>query len=156
LEVIAMTTPDSVRLKDETILAARLLLAGLFLVFGWDKLMDYPGTVAYMAQAGAPLPPLSAILAIGAELVGGAAIALGLATRQLALPMAVYTLATAVIGQAFWTMSGEAQYENAINFYKNLGIMGGFFLLYVTGGGRYALDAALATRLGARLKLKLA
>ena len=27
------------------------------------------------------------------------------------------------------------------NFYKNLSIMGGFLLLYVTGGGKYAIDA---------------
>jgi putative oxidoreductase len=27
------------------------------------------------------------------------------------------------------------------NFYKNLSIMGGFLLLFVTGAGRYSIDA---------------
>ena len=40
-------------------------------------------------------------------------------------------------------MEGAARYANAINFYKNVGIIGGFLLLYVTGAGRYSLDARL-------------
>jgi putative oxidoreductase len=46
---------------DGVILAARLLLAALFLIFGWRKLTDYSGTVRRMVQDGAPilycLPP---------------------------------------------------------------------------------------------------
>jgi putative oxidoreductase len=34
------------------ILVARLLLAALFLIFGWRKLVDYSGTVRSMAQDG--------------------------------------------------------------------------------------------------------
>src|ERR1017187_2695043 len=33
-------------INDAVILAARLLLAALFLIFGWRKLMDYSGTVS--------------------------------------------------------------------------------------------------------------
>jgi putative oxidoreductase len=33
-------------INDELILAARLLLATLFLIFGWRKLRDYSGTVS--------------------------------------------------------------------------------------------------------------
>jgi len=40
-------------------------------------------------------------------------------------------------------MEGAARYGNAINFYKNISIIGGFLLLYVTGPGRYSIDAAL-------------
>jgi putative oxidoreductase len=29
------------------------------------------------------------------------------------------------------------------NFFKNLSIMGGFLLLFVTGGGKYSIDAWL-------------
>ena len=44
-------------INDELILAARLLLATLFLIFGWRKLRDFPGTVNQMAQLGVPTPP---------------------------------------------------------------------------------------------------
>ena len=57
--------------------------------------------------------------------------------------MAFYTLATALIGHTFWAEEGAARYGDAINFYKNISIMGGFLLLYVAGPGRYALDARL-------------
>jgi hypothetical protein len=33
-------------INDELVLAARLLLATLFLIFGWRKLRDYSGTAA--------------------------------------------------------------------------------------------------------------
>ena len=56
--------------------------------------------------------------------------------------MAVYTLATAFIGHHYWIMSGADQYANEINFYKNVSIMGGFLLLFITGAGKYSLDAA--------------
>jgi hypothetical protein len=35
-------------INDEVILAARLFLATLFLIFGWRKLRDYSGTVRQM------------------------------------------------------------------------------------------------------------
>ena len=47
-------------INDELILAARLLLATLFLIFGWRKLRDYSGTVSQIAQLGAPMPRLAA------------------------------------------------------------------------------------------------
>ena len=55
-------------INDELILAARLLLATLFLIFGWRKLRDYPGTVSQIAQLGAPIPALAAAIAILMEL----------------------------------------------------------------------------------------
>jgi putative oxidoreductase len=57
----------------------------------------------------------------------------------LVLLLALYTLGTALIGHLFWTM--EATARNAINFYKNISIVGGLVLLYVTGAGKYSVDA---------------
>jgi putative oxidoreductase len=31
-----------------------------------------------------------------------------------------------------------------MHFYKNVSLMGGFFLLYVTGAGKYSIDARFA------------
>lgn len=131
------------RFRDEIILFARILLIVLFLVSGWGKLTDFAGTVHTMARVGAPLPPVAALVAIVMEVFVALAIALGVATRQLALLMALYTLGTALIGHPFWMMEDAARRAAAINFYKNISIIGGFLLLYVTGAGRYALDARL-------------
>jgi putative oxidoreductase len=131
------------RVRDEVILVARILLIVLFLVFGWGKLANYAATVDSMTRTGAPLPPVAALIAIVVEVFIALTVILGLWTRPLALLLALYTLATALIGHHFWTMEGPARTANAINFYKNISIIGGFLLLYVTGAGRYSLDARL-------------
>ncbi|PVE22617.1 DoxX family protein [Microvirga sp. KLBC 81] len=133
------------RIRDEVILIARFLLALLFLIFGWDKLGDYSGTVAYMTQSGAPLPTISALVAIMVELFVSIAIILGVWTRPLAVVLALYSLATAYIGHPYWSMEGADRSANMINFYKNFSMIGGFMLLYVTGPGKYSVDARLGS-----------
>jgi putative oxidoreductase len=139
-----MQTFSAERFRDETILVARILLIVLFVIFGWTKLSDFTATVATMARVGLPVAWAAAIVAVVAEFFVGLAIALGAWTRPLALLLALYTLGTALIGHHFWTMEGAARTGNAINFYKNLCIIGGCLLLYVTGPGRYSVDAAVA------------
>ena len=138
-----MTTFGAERIRDAVILVARILLVLLYLIFGWDKLIDYSGTVGYMTQVGAPMPPVAALVAIVVEVFVAIAIVLGVWTRPLAVLLAFYTLASGIIGHHYWTMTGADQYENTTNFYKNVSIMGGFFLLYVTGAGKYSVDARL-------------
>lgn len=136
-----MTRVDKVGFSDEALLVARVLLIWLFVMYGWPKMIGFHDTVAHMAQVGAPTPFLAAIIAVAMEFFAGIAILLGLLTRPLALLFFFYTLGTALIGHHYWTMTAAARYENEINFYKNISIMGGFLLLYVTGAGRYALDS---------------
>lgn len=126
--------------KDPLLLVARVLLMVLFVLFGWQKLIGFSGTVAYMTSTGAPVPAVSAVIAVVMELVVGIAIIVGFYTRPLALILALYTLATALIGHHYWTMQGMERYANTINFYKNLSIMGGLFLLAITGPGKYSID----------------
>ena len=57
--------------KDAVILVARILLMVLFIMFGWSKLTGFAGTVAYMTSSGAPVPELSAVIAVVMELVVG-------------------------------------------------------------------------------------
>jgi putative oxidoreductase len=77
------------------------------------------------------------------ELAVGIAIVLGLLTRPLAVLLGLYTLATALLGHPFWTMSGVEQVGAEINFFKNVSIMSGLFVLYLTGAGRFSLDEKL-------------
>jgi putative oxidoreductase len=127
--------------NDEFILVARLLLATLFLIFGYRKLRDYSGTVSQMVQLRAPMPALAAAVAIFMELPVAFAVAVGAFTRPSALLMVFYTLGTALIGHRYWTITGPDQVDSMDSFYKNLSIMGGFMLLYVTGAGKYSIDA---------------
>lgn len=126
--------------KDAVILVARILLMVLFIMFGWSKLTGFAGTVAYMTSSGAPVPELSAVIAVVMELVVGVVLLVGFFTRPLALLLAVYTLGTALIGHHYWNMTGAMQYDNMIHFYKNISIIGGLLLLCVTGAGKYSID----------------
>lgn len=132
--------------KHTVLLVARVLIALLFLVFGWEKLTNFSGTLHYMIHVGAPWPPVATVVAIIMEFFVSIAIIVGIATRPLALLLAVYTLGTAVIAHHYWTMVGSAQIENKINFFKNLSIIGGLLVLYVSGAGRYSLDAWWCSR----------
>jgi putative oxidoreductase len=132
--------------NDAVLLVARILLVLLFVIFGWQKLTGFEATIAYFAKDGVPLPRLAAAIAVTMEFFVGVAIALGFATRPLALLLAFYTLATAILGHHFWNMSGAARMANEINFLKNASIIGGFLLLYVTGAGRYSLDSKISGR----------
>src|SRR5580704_10770137 len=128
-------------INDEVILAARLLLATLFLIFGWRKLRDFSGTISQMAQLGVPMPVLAAAVAAFMELPVAFAVAVGAFTRPAALLMFFYTLGTALIGHRYWTITGAGRVDSMDGFYKNLSIMGGFLLLYMTGAGKYSIDA---------------
>lgn len=128
------------KVSNGMILLARILLVVLFVLFGWSKLTDFPGTVGYMASQGLPVPTLAAAVVVLMEFFVGLAIVLGFFTRPLAMLLALYTLGTAFIGHHYWTMDGAERMANMINFYKNISIIGGLLLLCVTGPGRYSID----------------
>ncbi len=138
-----MTKFGAERCPDGAIFIARILLMLLFLIFGWQKFTNFSGTEAYMAQVGSPAPFLSALIAVIMELFVGIALVLGVATRPLAILMLLYTFGTALIGHKYWTLNGMERFEAMINFYKNVSIMGGLLLLYVTGAGKFSIDRLL-------------
>lgn len=126
--------------QDNVLLIARVLMMVLFVMFGWQKLIGFSGTVAYMGSTGVPVPTLAAVIAVVMEFVAGLLIVAGFYTRPVALLLALYTLGTAFIGHPYWTMTGADQYANQINFYKNVSIVGGLLVLIVSGPGRFSID----------------
>jgi putative oxidoreductase len=77
-------------------LLLRLYLAPIMLQAGYNKLSAFDNTVDWFGNAeyglGLPLPFLLASLAIGAELLGGVLLLLGLATRWISVPLMVTML----------------------------------------------------------------
>jgi putative oxidoreductase len=74
------------------------------------------------------------------ELPVAFAVAVGAFTRPSAVLMAFYTLGTSLVEHRYWTVTGPDYVDRMESFYKNLSIMGGFLLLYVTGAGKYSID----------------
>ena len=138
-----MTDFGAERLKDPILLVGRILLLLLYIMNGWQKLTHFSDTIDYMSQVGAPVPMLSAAIAVIVELILAIACAVGLFTRPLAIIFATYTVATSFIGHQYWIMAGAARVDNMEHFFKNIGLVGGFLVLYVVGPGLYAFDARL-------------
>ena len=131
------------------IFIARIALAVLFLWSGVMKLLGYAGFVGYLHSKGVPFVQIAAPIATAIEALGGVLLIVGFKVRPLALLLAVYTVATAVLGHDFWNVVDPAlQRDMVIHFWKNIGIAGGFLLLFVTGAGRLSVDGARAPRSG--------
>jgi putative oxidoreductase len=131
------------------IFIARIALAVLFLWSGVMKLLGYAGFVGYLHSKGVPFVQVAAPIATAVEALGGLLLIVGFKVRTLAILMAVYTVAAAVLGHDFWNVVDPALQQNTvIHFWKNIGIAGGFLLLFVTGAGRLSVDGARAPRGG--------
>lgn len=123
------------------IFLARLALAALFLWGGVMKLLGYGDFVGYLRGMNVPFPQFVAPAVVAIEALGALLLIVGYKVKPLALLMAVYTIATAMIGHNFWDATNPAvQHEMVIHFWKNVAIAGGFLLLLVTGAGGASID----------------
>jgi hypothetical protein len=77
------------------------------------------------------------------EFFGAITLILGVWTRPPAALFALFTLAVGLVGHRYWTMTDADRFMNMINLYKKRRSRGGFFLLYVTGAGKYSIDGKL-------------
>jgi putative oxidoreductase len=122
------------------LLLARVYLAALFVVAGYNKITNIAGTTGYLGKLGVPAPGTLVWIVIAIELLGGLLIVVGWKTRWVAWVMAGFTLATAILGHAFWSAEGAQFASQMTQFLKNIAIMGGFMLLAVAGPGRFSVD----------------
>lgn len=129
--------------RATTLLIGRILMSAIFVSGGINKLMHINETAGYMAQSGIPAAHTLAIVAAVAELLGGLAVLFGFLARLGALGLFIYLIPVTLVFHAFWKFEGVERQMQMTNFMKNLGIMGGFLLLYALGPGRYSLDARL-------------
>ena len=132
--------------SDFILLVGRVFLGWLFLASGYGKLGSIPGTTAYFTSLGMSSPELCAWFAAIVEVILGAALILGIATRYAALASFVWVLVATAIAHRYWTYPAAQQAGQYNNWLKNIAIMGGALYVFVTGAGRYSLDAVLAKR----------
>ena len=121
------------------ILLGRILASVLFILSGFNKFNAPAATTAYFATIGVPVPQLAYIIAVACELGGGVLFLLGVQTRIVAVVLAVFTVATALLAHTDFSLLAQQ-----INFMKNLAIAGGFLGFAVLGGGEYSVDGQMA------------
>ena len=120
-------------------LAGRILLALIFVISGYNKLVGFDGTVGYIASKGLPLPQLAAAAAITIELIGGILLVIGWQTRWAATAIFLFLIPTTLIFHPFWAVAAGKQME-MIQFMKNLCIMGGMLYVMAFGAGPLSVD----------------
>ena len=121
-------------------LAGRILLALLFVVSGFNKLVGFEGTAGYIASKGLPLPQLAAAGAIAVELVGGVLLVIGWQARWAATAIFLFLVPTTLIFHAFWAVEGPGARMEQLQFMKNLCIMGGMLYIMAFGAGPLSVD----------------
>jgi putative oxidoreductase len=130
--------------QDFLLLAGRVLMGWIFISSGWRKLMDIPGFVKTMPRRD--LPEFLGYVAPPVEFIGGLMLLLGLATRYAAIVMFIFTIVATFSSHRYWNFPEAQQANQNSHFLKNISMMGGIVLLFITGAGRYALDAILLRR----------
>lgn len=126
--------------RDWAALVGRILLALIFVQSGWEKLMDLGGTAAYVASAGLPTPTVAAYVAMVVELLGGALLIVGFQARLAGLVLALFTLVAAFGFHRYWSSPPAEQLMQYLNFWKNISIAGGMFMVFALGPGRLSID----------------
>lgn len=135
-----MRNNSSVHSWGPTVL--RVVVGIVFLAHGRQKLFGFGfhGVAGYLGSVGIPLPAVFAVILTLVELVGGAALLLGVATRVaallLAIDMAVAILAVHLKG-GFFMPAG-------IEF--TLTLLAANLCLAFTGAGAASLDGMIAKR----------
>jgi putative oxidoreductase len=128
-------------------LLSRLVIGGVFVNAGWNKLQNLERVTQFFAGLGLPFPELQAPFVASVELVCGALVLVGLATRLAALPL----IGTMVVALATALAPKLDGLQSALGLAETLYLVL-LVQLVLGGGGALALDrwAAPALRLRGR------
>jgi putative oxidoreductase len=132
--------------SDFLLLVGRAFLGWLFLASGYVKVGSIAGTAAFFTSLGMSPPELWAWFAAIVEIILGAALILGIATRYAALASFLWVLVATALAHRYWTYPAEQQADQYINWLKNIAIMAGTLYAFVIGAGRFSFDAMLTKR----------
>lgn len=122
-------------------LFGRLLFALVFLVSGVTKVINFGAEHARMQAHGIPLAALLLLGAIVVEIVGALFLIAGYRMRWTALLLFLYLIPTTLVFH-----SDFGAQDQAINFLKNLAIMGGLLFAAAHGPGAVSMDKTQAER----------
>jgi len=120
---------------------ARILISAIFLASAFTKITHFDATAHMIADKGVPLATVAAGIAILIELCGAIMIIIGWQTKSAAAVQFVYLIPVTVLYHNFWAAPPEMHDMQAINFLKNVAIMGGLLILATRGAGASSVDA---------------
>lgn len=117
------------------ILAARLCLAGVYLVSGVHKGIYYHKAVDEFRDAGIPAIGPFLPLTIALHLLAPIALITGVFAREAALALAAFTVIATVKVHNFWRMSGAERLARSRIAMAHLAVVGSLMLFAAVGPG---------------------
>jgi putative oxidoreductase len=127
-------------------LAGRVLLASIFVISGFHKLMAPAATAHYMASHGVPLAWLAYIATVIVEFGFALLLVFGYWTRTAAFLMFLWFIPVTLLfhvmpyRDAVAHQQAQAATMQFVNFMKNISILGGMLLLASFGPGAFSVD----------------
>ncbi|WP_166351151.1 DoxX family membrane protein [Phytoactinopolyspora limicola] len=130
--------------RDVALLLARIGIGAVFIAHGWQKLFDYgiDGVAASFDQMDVPLPTAAAWFSALVELVGGAALIIGVATPVVAL----FLLAD-MVGAYIFVHAGNGMFVEQGGAELVLALGAASIVFAGLGSGRFSLDHVVGPRL---------
>jgi putative oxidoreductase len=122
--------------RDFGALAGRILLALIFVLSGFEKLMGPAGTMKMMAAHGLPIVPAAFAVTILVELGCGLLLVVGYKARWAAILIFLWFIPVTLIFHA----TGIHEMIQQIMLLKNISIMGGLLMVASFGAGAISLD----------------
>ncbi|MBI2617896.1 DoxX family protein [Candidatus Kaiserbacteria bacterium] len=116
-------------------LVARVLVGGMFLMGGIQKITGFAGMVLFAQSAGLPSPELAITIAIVVEILGGLSVILGYRIFWGALALGIFTIAASFI---FHT--NFADQVQQMFFIKNMGIVAALLYMVRFGAGQFSIE----------------
>ena len=133
----------SAALTDLALLVSRVALGVILLAHGWQKLNEYTvaGTAASFDKMGVPAPTAAATFATAVEIVGGAALILGLLTPVVALLNTFNLLGALVLVHA-----GNGVFVENGGYELVLALAAGLVVIAMLGAGKFSVDGIIGRR----------
>jgi len=128
------------KMSDFIMLIGRVLIASVFVL---TAVTSSPNA-GYLTSLHYPAPEFWSAVAIAVEWVIGATLILGIATRYGAVLALLYAIIAVATAHRYWEYPQAQQTVQYILATKDLSILGGLLVLFVTGAGRYSIDALLS------------
>jgi putative oxidoreductase len=138
--LLSYTDGVAAGMTDALLLIGRILLGAIFLMTVW---FGSPN-VGYLTSINVISPDVISPLARVVEWVIVVSLILGLGTRYGALLGLIFVVVATVIAHRWWGYPQAAQLVQYTFLTKNVAVAGGLLVLFVTGGGRFSVDAMLA------------
>ena len=120
---------------DWVALLGRVLMSAIFIHSGYEKAISPSATMAMMGHYGLPLPGAAYAVGLIIELGGGIVFLVGWRTRVVAVVLAVWCIATAMVAHYHPNDANQM-----IHFMKNVCMAGGFLQAVAFGAGRFSAD----------------